>query len=119
MKKINVILLVAFVFFTFLTTAQPDIEISNQKPGFCYAKCLIHDEYRTQTDQILVKVASSKVEIIPAKYETVSEQVIVKEAATRLERIPSEYESVTHSFVKGCPIGNLDLETLELLGVDY
>ena len=99
MKKINVILSVAYVFFTCIIFAQPEVEIPNAKPGSCYSKCLIADEYRTQTEQILVKAASSKVEIIPAKYETVSEQVIVKEAATRIERIPSKYESVTLSLI--------------------
>lgn len=105
MKRLNVILSVAFMLFAFAAFAQPEVEIPNQKPGSCYAKCLIADEYETQTEQIQVKAASTRVETIPAAYESVSEQVLVRDASSRIERVPAEYESMTQSFVKGCPSG--------------
>jgi len=105
MKRLNVILSVAFMLFAFAAFAQPEVEIPNQKPGSCYAKCLIADEYTTETEQIQVKAPSTRVETIPAAYESVSEQVLVRDASSRIERVPAEYESMTQSFVKGCPSG--------------
>ncbi len=52
-------------------------------------------KYETVTEQVLVKEASSKLEVIPAVYENVTEQVQVKPAAFRTETIPAEYETVT------------------------
>ena len=105
MKRLNVILSVAFMLFACAAFAQPEVEIPNQKPGSCYAKCLIADEYTTETEQIQVKAASTRVETIPAAYESVSEQVLVRDASSRIERVPAEYETQTQSFVKGCPSG--------------
>ena len=105
MEKINFTIFAIFIFFTSLVYAQPEVEIPHAKPGSCYTKCLIADEYTTETEQIELKAASVKVEIIPAEYASVSEQVLVRAAATRIERIPAEYETQTHSFVKGCPSG--------------
>lgn len=105
MEKINFTIFAIFIFFTSLVYAQPEVEIPHAKPGSCYTKCLIADEYTTETEQIELKAASVKVEIIPAEYASVSEQVLVRAAATRIERIPAEYETQTQSFVKGCPSG--------------
>jgi len=105
MKRLNVILSVAFMLFACAAFAQPEVEIPNQKPGSCYAKCLIADEYTTETEQIQTKAASTRVETIPAAYESVSEQVLVRDASSRIERVPAEYETQTQSFVKGCPSG--------------
>jgi len=105
MKKISVILSLVFMFFSVIIFAQPEVELPHATPGSCYVKCLMPNEYRTETDEVLVKAASSKVEIIAAEFETVTEQVLVKEASSRIERVPAEYETQTQSFVKGCPSG--------------
>jgi len=105
MKKIRITIYAIFMFSSFVIVAQPEVEIPNQKPGSCYAKCLIADEYTTETEQIQVKAASSRVETIPAAYESVSEQVLVRDASSRIERVAAEYETQTQSFVKGCPSG--------------
>jgi len=67
----------------------------NPKPGQCYARVLIPAEYSSETETVLVKEASERVEIIPASYDTVDETVVVKEASARLEVIPATYEEVT------------------------
>ena len=45
--------------------AQQDLP-PNAIPGKCYAKCLIPDQYETVTEQILLKEASTRIEVVPA-----------------------------------------------------
>ncbi len=65
------------------------------KPGECYARVWVDPTYRTISEQVLAKEASSRIEVIPATYETVAERVLVSEASTRLETIPAVYDKVT------------------------
>ena len=67
----------------------------NARPGECYARILIPEEYKTSTERVLAKQASERVEIIPARFESVSERVLVKEESKRLEVVPAQYEEVT------------------------
>ncbi len=69
------------------------------RPGQCYAKCLVPDEYTTVTEQILTKEGSTKIEVIPAKYTTVTEQVMVKEPYNVLKVIPPSYTTVTEEIM--------------------
>lgn len=106
MKKLNLLLTLAFFCCTFAAFAQPGDDMPiNREPGKCYAKCLIADEYETVTEQVQTRAASSRVETIPAEYETVTEQVLAKAAASRIERIPAKYTTQTMEYVKGCPNG--------------
>lgn len=74
--------------------AQPEAGMP-AVPGKCYAKCLIADQYETVTEQVLIKEASSKVSVTPAKYEKVSEQVLSREAATALSVSPARFENAS------------------------
>ncbi len=67
---------------------------SEAKPGECYAKVWIPAQYKTVTEQVLVRAASEKVETIPAKYESVQEKVMVKPAHTETEQVPAQYKTV-------------------------
>lgn len=67
----------------------------NPQPGKCYAKCLIPEQYETVTQQILLKEASSKFEVVPAVYENVTEQLLVKEAYKVIEVVPATFSTVT------------------------
>jgi outer membrane murein-binding lipoprotein Lpp len=67
----------------------------NPEPGHCYARVLLPAQYRTETETVLKKEASSRIEVVPARYETVAETVMVKEASTLIETIPARYETVT------------------------
>ena len=69
--------------------------LPNAKAGECYAKVIIPAEYKTETQTVTVKEASSKIEIIPAKYEWVEEKVLVKEASKKLVPVPATYTTVT------------------------
>lgn len=71
----------------------------NAIAGKCYAKCLIPDQYETVTEQILLKEASSRLEVIPAEYETVTEQVLVKEAYKVLEVVPATFSTTTEEIM--------------------
>ena len=65
------------------------------QPGECYAKVIIPAEYKTESQTVTVKEASSKIEIIPAKYEWGQEKVLVKEASKKLIPVPATYENVS------------------------
>ena len=49
----------------------------------------------TVTEKVLVKQASEKIEVVPAKYEWVEEKVLVKEASKELKVVPAVYETTT------------------------
>ena len=103
----NLILTVAFTLFAFATYAQPG-DIPNQEPGKCYAKCMIQDEYQNQTETIVVKAATSRVEVVPAVYGTESEEVLIKAASQRIEKKPALYTTQTERYRVGCPEGYMD-----------
>ncbi len=107
MKRLNLILTVAFTLFAFATYAQPG-DIPNQEPGKCYAKCMIQDEYENQTETIVVKPATSRVEVVPAVYGTETEEVLVKAASQRIEKKPALYTTQTERYRVGCPAGYMD-----------
>ncbi len=72
---------------------------TNAQPGKCYAKCLIADQYETVTEQVLLKEASSRIEIVPAVYQTAEEQILVKEAYKVLEIVPAQFTTVTEELL--------------------
>lgn len=80
-------------------SADSDLFPPNAQPGECYARILIPASYRTESETVLAKEASSRIEIIPAVYEDVTETLLVKEASTRLEVIPAEYGEVTEQMM--------------------
>ncbi len=90
----------------------------NAEPGKCYAQCLIPDQYKTVTEEVMVKEPASKLivsavayagveepymvqeaskKLIPAApvYTTVYDTLIIKEASIRLEYVPAVYKTVT------------------------
>lgn len=69
----------------------------NAKPGECYARVLLPAQYTTETQTVVKREASNRVEVIPAQYDTVTEQVLVREASTKLEIVPAVYEDVTET----------------------
>ncbi|MFN0204105.1 MAG: peptidoglycan-binding domain-containing protein [Bacteroidia bacterium] len=71
----------------------------NAIPGKCYAKCIIPDEYKTVTEQVLVKEASAKQQVIPAEFGNVTEQMLVKPEAKRLVPVAPVYETVTEQIL--------------------
>lgn len=79
--------------------AQVEDYPQNAEVGKCYAKCLIPDQYKTQTEQVQSKAASKKFQVVPAEYETKTEQMLVKEQAKKLIPVPAVYETVTEQMM--------------------
>ncbi len=73
--------------------------LPNAKAGECYAKVIIPAEYKTESQTVTVKEASSKIEIIPAKYEWVEEKVLVKEGSKKLIPVPATYTTVSEKIL--------------------
>lgn len=69
------------------------------RPGQCYAKCMIPDEYETVTEQILLKEESFKLSVVPASYTTVSEEIMVKEPYNVIKVLPPTYTTVTEEIM--------------------
>jgi len=68
-------------------------------PGECYARVFIPPTYRTDTEQVMAKEASERIEVIPAKYEWVEEKVLVEEASSSVEQLPAEYKWVSEKIL--------------------
>ncbi len=116
---LTLIVALATVFPTF--GQAPEGLPADAEAGKCYAKCMIADDYETVTERVVVKAASKKVEIVPAKFETVTQRILIKEPSKRIasaslsndlyesatervmikpayvryEYVPAEYETVT------------------------
>ncbi|MFT6745158.1 MAG: hypothetical protein ACJAR8_001719, partial [Bacteroidia bacterium] len=68
---------------------------TNAEPGKCYAKCYIADQWKTETETVMSKEASKRMEATPAKYKTITETVLSKEAGKSVSVIPAKYETRT------------------------
>lgn len=84
---------------TMLTSNKPVADMPNAAPGECWAKCFTPPEIRTVSEQVCVKPASERIEIIPAEYEWIEEQVCVKPATTQLVEVPAQYETFEQTVV--------------------
>jgi len=73
--------------------------LPNAKAGECYAKVIIPAVYKTKTQTVTTKEASSKINIIPAKYKWVEEKVLVKEASKKLIPVPATYKKVSEKIL--------------------
>lgn len=70
-----------------LPAIPPDAET-----GRCYAKLLVPASYVDRVERRLVKDASERREMIPAKLEWFNERVLVSEAYVRLTVVPATYK---------------------------
>ena len=88
-------------------SAAPPVDIpagemalpANAQAGKCYARVFEDPKYRTETEQVMQREASERIEIIPAKYEMVEEQVLLRPAYEREDIIPAEFETVTEQIL--------------------
>ena len=95
MKK-NVLIILSVFGLVFGVQAQ-DNELPPLVAGKCYAKCYIADVWETNTEQIMVREASSSIKTTPPTYRTETEQVMVKEASKRLVSVPATYDYLTET----------------------
>ncbi len=64
----------------------------NASPGECFARVFVPPTYKTVSEQMLSKDASSSLMISEPQFEIVEEQVMVKEPSERLELLDAQYE---------------------------
>jgi len=102
------------------------------KPGECYARVWVEPTYKTTTEEVLKKEASSRIEVTPAQYTIVTETVLVSEASSRLETTPATYKTISEEKLvsegglqwklslaeNAGPASNELLETAESYGID-
>ncbi len=67
----------------------------NAEPGKCYARVLTPAKYEVQTEKIVAKEASERLQVIPAKYKWTTKKVLVKEASERIVAVPATYKTIT------------------------
>ena len=75
------------------------IDTAGASPGMCFHEHYTPASYRTETEQVVTRAASERVEVIPAEYRTVSKEVLVSEASSRLETIPAVFETVSEQVI--------------------
>lgn len=68
-----------------------DVLPPNAKPGECFVKVFVPEQFETTTKQVCVREASERLEIVPAQYEWVEERIVVKDASTILEEEPAQF----------------------------
>ena len=101
MRKVSLIfscLLVFTLVSPFYAQQAPEAGMPTG-PG-CYAKCLIPDQYETITEEVLIKEASSRTEIVAGGTETLSQEVLAKEGSTQLRAIPAQFEDASEQVLR-------------------
>jgi len=98
MKKLGLLLIIAFVICSTALLAQSDQLPPNPKPGKCYVKCVTTDEYRNIQERVMIAPSYTKLTIVPATYKNVTERVVVKEAHKKLKYVPPIFETVNVSY---------------------
>ena len=63
--------------------------------GECFARMAVPASWETATDQVTLREASERIEIVPAVYETITEQVLVRPESTDVIDVPPEFQRVT------------------------
>lgn len=65
------------------------------EPGTCWTRVYIPPKYKTSTERVLQKEASTEVEIQPAQYKWVQKRVKVKEASKVSTVVPAKFATRT------------------------
>ncbi len=74
------------------SASNGDLLPPNAKTGECYARVLTPAVYRTESTEMLKKVAGYRIEVSHPTYEWGTEEVLVKEASEIAEIVPAVYE---------------------------
>lgn len=77
--------------------ARSGIDTDSVEPGSCFVEYVTPAQYKSESEQVLVKEATQIIEVIPAVFETVAERVMVKEAASEIVDVPAIFRTETES----------------------
>ncbi|WP_421762968.1 OmpA family protein [Ekhidna sp.] len=86
-------LAVSFMVLAYVSKGQDGLP-ENPEPGKCYAKCVAPDEYKEETERVMLKPAYTTLEVIPAEYKEVTETVVIKPETKKYILEPAEYKTV-------------------------
>ena len=73
--------------------ARSGVALSSVSPGACFREYYTPAQFKTQTQQVMVKPASERITAVPARYETVEERIVVKEASTQVIDVPAAFRT--------------------------
>lgn len=65
----------------------------NPESGKCYAKCIVPDEYKQESVEIMSRPAYKKLEVVPAQYQTEFTEVVIRPASKRFIYEPAVYRT--------------------------
>jgi len=112
LTSLSIVVLTAWMGSTALAAAPPtsapppvfhpagDMALpANAQAGKCYARAFEDPKYRTETEEVLKRQASERIELIPAQTEMVEQQVLVRAAYQREEIIPAQFDTVTEEIL--------------------
>ncbi len=77
------------------TTMKLAAERFDADVGECFAMVYMPPRFETVSEQVCIKEATQRLEVVPAEYAWVDEQVLVKDAYTELEILPGEFKTET------------------------
>ena len=72
---------------------DPGQILPHAKPGECYAQVVIPAQYRTESSTVVVRAATERLEITPAKYDWAEENVLVSEAGVEYNVVPASFKT--------------------------
>ena len=75
--------------------ADAGVDVDGVAPGACFVEHYKPATWRAETQRVLTKEASVRIEVEPATFETVEERVVVREAATEIVDVPAVFRTET------------------------
>jgi len=73
--------------------ARSGVDLSAVSAGTCFREYYTPAQYKSQSQQIMVKPSSETITVKPARYEMSEERVIVKEASSQIVDVPAVYRT--------------------------
>ncbi len=80
-----------------ITAAQAAGLPAKPEPGQCFAEFYQPAQFKTESERVLKREATKKLEVVPAQYETIEEKVLVKPAHTVWKRGRGPVEKMDHA----------------------
>ncbi|MBP7477400.1 MAG: peptidoglycan-binding protein [Chitinophagales bacterium] len=69
------------------------------KPGKCYARCMIPDQYEFKEERVIDRPATVRTQVVPATYETVYDTMATRSPSYRTEKVPAQYETISEEIM--------------------
>jgi hypothetical protein len=94
-----------------LASAQAGgIDLNKAEVGSCYYEFYVAPQYKTTTEKVLERAATTQIISKPATFKTGSKKVLVTPETTKIVTVPAEYKTVTEK-IKVAPAKKVWKET--------